>query len=84
MLLYFIPHVFYLQPAPELLTTSATMAKTAMINNVLVVKYRNMKEIETLKKKKILIQFFFKQKPSVTVIGNSHKQNATKNMIPFI
>lgn len=52
MLLYFIPHVFYLQPAPELLTTSATMAKTAMINNVFVVKYQNMKEIETLKKKK--------------------------------
>lgn len=47
MLLYFIPHVFYLQPAPELLTTSATMAKTAMINNGFVVKYQNMKEIET-------------------------------------
>lgn len=76
MLLYFIPHVFYLQPAPELLTTSATMAKTAMINNVFVVKYQNMKEIETLKKKKSLYNFF--------LIGNSHKQNATKNMIPFI
>lgn len=77
MLLYFIPHVFYLQPAPELLTTSATMAKTAMINNVFVVKYQNMKEIETLKKKKKSLYNFF-------LIGNSHKQNATKNMIPFI
>lgn len=59
MLLYFIPHVFYLQPAPELLTTSATMAKTAMINNVFVVKYQNMNEIETLKKKKKILILFF-------------------------